>query len=533
MINITNNTAKQRLLIELTKMQQNIERMFSKSVGVIINRQFRKAARLIQDYRMNDVYLVFSAERNNMIELLRKYYRRIGKVFFDRFYEDIEKSFLNFETKTVIDEFWQEMEAYIGTTALRKVQRIDNTTRNMFRIIINKGLEKGKSNVEIAKDLRKTGAVQKAWRAKRIARTECHSASVHSLDVAAKTTRMMRQKEWLSARDSRTRINPFNHLLANGERVLINAFFQRTGESLMYPGDYQRGSAANIVNCRCVELFHTTYKQEGVVQQEEFIDDIQEINTIDKLNTIGVRKKGESQEQYFNRLLKYGNTIRDSKWERSVRLIGENRDKDLVLAYAKYTGKGYKEINAVLRKSSYLSQMDKIDIQLASEKAEKIYLSLNKAKLNKDIVVNRFVKSDFLSNVKEGGIFQDKGFISTSLGDDLFLEKGATNIKLEILLPKNSKAAFLSGEVSSKPQELEILIQKNSQFKILKIKNKKINNVNTRIYQMKLLKTEVKFKDNFEIKMKRISLSEKFIWDYEDIIIVKMGNKNRRWRNGK
>ena len=99
MINITNNTAKQRLLIELTKMQQNIERMFSKSVGVIINRQFRKAARLIQDYRMNDVYLVFSAERNNMIELLRKYYRRIGKVFFDRFYEDIEKSFLNFETK--------------------------------------------------------------------------------------------------------------------------------------------------------------------------------------------------------------------------------------------------------------------------------------------------------------------------------------------------------------------------------------------------------------------------------------------------
>ena len=260
MINITSNIAKQRLLVELTRMQQNLERMFSKSVGVIINREFRKAARLIQDYRMNDVYLIFSAERNNMVNLLRKQYRRIAKTFFERLNQDLEKSFLNYESKTVMDEYWQEMNNYIGMTALRKVQQIDNTTRNMFRVVINKGLEEGKSNVEIAKDMRKTGAIQKAWRAKRIARTETHSASVHSLHTAAKTTRMMRQKEWLSARDSRTRTSPFDHLFANGERVDVNAFFQRTGESLMYPGDYQRGSPANIVNCRCVELFHTTFE---------------------------------------------------------------------------------------------------------------------------------------------------------------------------------------------------------------------------------------------------------------------------------
>lgn len=259
MIGITNNIAKQRILVELTRMQQNIERMFSKSVGVIINRQFRMAARLIQDYRMNDIYFVFDAERNNFVELLRKYYRRIGKVFFDRFYEDMEKSFLNFETKTILDEYWDEMNSYIGTTALRKAQSIDNTTRNMFRVILNKGLEEGKSNVEIAKDFRKTGKIQKVWRAKRIARTETHSTSVHSLHTAAKTTRMMRQKEWLSAKDSRTRTSPFNHLFANGERVDVNAFFQKTGESLMYPGDYSRGSGGNIINCRCVELFHTSF----------------------------------------------------------------------------------------------------------------------------------------------------------------------------------------------------------------------------------------------------------------------------------
>ena len=263
MINIENNTAKQRLLIELTRMQQNLEVVFIRKIGIILNRQFRKAASLIQNNRMNDIYYIFDAERNNFIETMRIQYRKIAKLFYDRLNQDVQKMAVNYETKTVLEDFWAEMNNYIGVTALRKVQQIDGTTREMFRVIINKGLEAGKSHIEIAKDLRNTGTIQKTWRARRIARTETHSVTTHSLHTAAKNTRLMKEKEWLSARDSRTRAGKiFNHVRANGERVGMDALFQDTGEGLMYPGDYQRGTAGNIINCRCIQLFHTNYKVE-------------------------------------------------------------------------------------------------------------------------------------------------------------------------------------------------------------------------------------------------------------------------------
>lgn len=259
MVNINNNTAKQRLLVEMTRIQQNLEIFFINAIGVIINRQFRKAASLIQDGRMSDIFFVFDAERNNFVETLRKQYRKIAKVFFDRLNEDIQKMSVNYETKTVLDDYWSEMNNYIGVAALTKAKTIDATTKEMFRIVVNKGMEAGKSHIEIAKDMRTTGKIQKVWRARRIARTETHSATTHSLQTAAKNTRLMKEKEWVSAFDSRTRTSPFDHLGANGERVAMDVLFNSTGEGLMYPGDYQRGSAGNIINCRCIQLFHTNY----------------------------------------------------------------------------------------------------------------------------------------------------------------------------------------------------------------------------------------------------------------------------------
>ena len=42
----------------------------------------------------------------------------------------------------------------------------------------------------------------------------------------------------------------FDHVSAHGEEVPSDGLFVMTGEELEYPGD-GRGSAGNIVNCRC------------------------------------------------------------------------------------------------------------------------------------------------------------------------------------------------------------------------------------------------------------------------------------------
>lgn len=263
MINIINNTAKQRLLIELTLLQQNLEKNFSKDISAILRRQFTKAAKLIEEFRVLEVYIAVDSERFNFIDVMRKHYRKIAKVFYDRFFSDVNKNFINYETKSNLEEFWQELERYIGVVSLNKVQWIDLQTKKMLRSIINKGLENGKSYLEIAKNLKETGKIQEKWRANRIARTETHSAAVHSLNHAAKTTRIVQEKEWVSAIDSRTRQSPFNHFI--NERVRMNDFYKKTGENLLYPGDSLNGSKGNIINCRCVELYHTNYQVEEVM----------------------------------------------------------------------------------------------------------------------------------------------------------------------------------------------------------------------------------------------------------------------------
>lgn len=58
-------------------------------------------------------------------------------------------------------------------------------------------------------------------------------------------------KEWLATDDDRTREH---HAEANGQRVPYAEPFIVMGEAMMYPGD-PAGSAANVVNCRCVVLY--------------------------------------------------------------------------------------------------------------------------------------------------------------------------------------------------------------------------------------------------------------------------------------
>jgi ADP-heptose:LPS heptosyltransferase len=70
------------------------------------------------------------------------------------------------------------------------------------------------------------------------------------------TILLLARKEWETMGDNLVRTSPFNHVAANGQRVMINEPFVVSGELLMYPGDSSIGaSAGNVVNCRCVSLY--------------------------------------------------------------------------------------------------------------------------------------------------------------------------------------------------------------------------------------------------------------------------------------
>jgi uncharacterized protein with gpF-like domain len=131
---------------------------------------------------------------------------------------------------------------------------ISETTKRLIVRQIRAGQRDGLSNAEIVASIRaRIGAISLA-RAAIITRTEVHNAAMFALFETAKETGVVTRKEWVAAMDDRTRDDPFSHVDANGQVVLLDEPFDVSGEALMYPGDTS-GSAGNVINCRCALVF--------------------------------------------------------------------------------------------------------------------------------------------------------------------------------------------------------------------------------------------------------------------------------------
>jgi polyhydroxyalkanoate synthesis regulator phasin len=512
MINVRSRRARQQMLVYIDRQMAAIERKFEKSILGILKKQYRLVAEVIE-MGSTDIDHVLHLTFNETEKIFQRYYKMIYVLFSGIIFNQIDedKNFVQYEQKTIKETFFETMRRWAKTRMGEAIVNIHTSTKNKISGIIESMVSDGKSNREIAKEILATSReIKTINRAKTIARTETHTVSMKSTNEAMNSTGLRYTKQWVSAMDSRTRSKPFSHVAADGEEVDKDGYYFNTGGKLFYPGD-PAGSPGNIINCRCIEIYNTK-SMDKINLVDDGIDSSNIVNAFSRIS-------GESEIDYINRLKNESKLLIDEEWEKSIGVLGENRNNDMVIAFARYTGKGYKEINAVLRESSYLSQMDDVDILLAKEKAEKISSALEKAKLKKDLIVNRWVKSDFIKDFSENSIFQDNGFVSTSIGEDLFLEKESANIKLNIFLPKNSKAAFLSGNISSKPNEFEVLIQKNSKFKVLKIDKENIDGNEIKIYKVELLNSGNKFVFP-KIKKQKIYLYDKFIWNIDDVNFI-------------
>jgi hypothetical protein len=275
MINITNSTARRNYLAEMTAIMKRLENTQAREIKPVLNRQFMNAAKSVEQGMMATDYEV-DRERVRLIDLFKKHYRRVETVFSKKVFDFIEKNqkggMLPPEVKTPKDEFWNELNTWNATQATRKIKIVNDSAKRSIRKIVSSGMGEGISHKSIAKNIREAGKVTTGWKALRIARTETHTAGVKAVDSAIKSTRIEMEREWVSARDNRTRTrmrkSRFEHFLdypagANKERVAQDGTFVGTGESLKFPGD-PSGSGGNVVNCRCVLLYHTVRSTQPV-----------------------------------------------------------------------------------------------------------------------------------------------------------------------------------------------------------------------------------------------------------------------------
>jgi len=155
------------------------------------------------------------------------------------------------------DLFAYTILQYLQTQGLDQLASdITNTTKEQIRRYLIQSAEQNLTLPESIALLRNAGITD--YRAELIARTETGRAANIGSMVGATSTGLVTIKEWIAAKDNRTRRIPrdqFDHLNMDGTKIPMDATFKLQNKKggfdlMLHPCD-SSGSAADVCNCRC------------------------------------------------------------------------------------------------------------------------------------------------------------------------------------------------------------------------------------------------------------------------------------------
>lgn len=167
---------------------------------------------------------------------------------------------ISFETKGFgFNATWAEfIKNYLYQFLIDKITfKVAETTRDILLTTLQTAIDKGWGVDETVKALDELPLSE--TQAARIVRTEITRAANVGAMAAGETFPFQQVKEWIAAKDTRTRGNPVtgqddhaNHWSLDGKVVDYEDTFvdPRNGDHLDHPGD-PRASAASTINCRC------------------------------------------------------------------------------------------------------------------------------------------------------------------------------------------------------------------------------------------------------------------------------------------
>jgi len=155
------------------------------------------------------------------------------------------------------DLFSYTILQYLQTQGLDQLAAdITQTTKDQIRRYLIQSAEQNLTLPESIVLLRGAGITD--YRAELIARTETGRAANIGSMVGAVSTGLVTMKEWIAAKDNRTRRIPrdqFDHLNMDGTKIPMDATFKLQNKKggfdlMLHPCD-SSGSAADVCNCRC------------------------------------------------------------------------------------------------------------------------------------------------------------------------------------------------------------------------------------------------------------------------------------------
>lgn len=256
--------------------QKRYENKYARLVGALLAKQYRDAAK---EYAINSTYTI---NPNDYSPILQSLYVTVGvneaKIAWNMWVKPLTKDRKDFFDDLAAllginvpeGEFiriWRElMQQWLSVNILTKITEISETTKRAIAKVIEQGVANGYGAEKIARNIREqaNGEINK-HRSRLIARTETIGAMNRGKRMAMFTSNLKWNKRWLPVLDERTRLS-HRHMMDEPWIPLEQPYWlvNKSGslEPMNYPGDPQ-GSAENVCNCRCSEIYQVVRDAAG------------------------------------------------------------------------------------------------------------------------------------------------------------------------------------------------------------------------------------------------------------------------------
>ena len=258
-----------KVRIDNRRAERRIERKHEAKIERILRAGYTAGLRAYLEKRpvLPAIHNAHAKLESELIEIYTEAFLASGVSTFNRVKRSVGKKQAPRFQDLPVDlppELRRGLMEFIARESGRKITQMDRTTQDRIAQAVQRAIEEGTpidtddpapsepglfDPKTLSEQIREIARIDSRYRAHMIARTETHSASQAATIVAAEATGLVKEKEWVSADDPRTR-----EAHQNIDNVPMGQPFIVDGEELDYPGD-PRGSAGNIINCRCQVVF--------------------------------------------------------------------------------------------------------------------------------------------------------------------------------------------------------------------------------------------------------------------------------------
>jgi uncharacterized protein with gpF-like domain len=261
-----NSKQRETYWLKTERLRRGIETKYFKEISVSITKQFKKFASDVNKYGVDGARSRLGLElwSDELVKIFERMYKETVITFGNATYRVLKiEANQKADTFGFNSEWTRFVMQFLTTQGFALVADITKTTKDKLLSIVEKGLNDGLSIDEIVKLILSDEQIgYAAFRARRIVRTEIMRASNIGAMEGAKAHGFKVDKQWISARDLRTRRIPrdeFDHVALDGVVVDFDETFNSVGKegqqvAAMQPGDITQ-PAGFTINCRCAVGF--------------------------------------------------------------------------------------------------------------------------------------------------------------------------------------------------------------------------------------------------------------------------------------